>query len=93
MNATWHEGLQLNYALAVNSAIVTVCLRDPNLLITIPAYALAPDGARPSVGTLLSTKLGIFVLDSVNVSDFVLHFWPDDIIQNGQWNLTKSQSI
>ena len=32
--------------------------QDPNLVITVPADVLAPASARPSAGTVLTTKLG-----------------------------------
>ena len=36
---------------------------DPNLVITLPADALAPNGARPSADTMLTEKLGMFSFD------------------------------
>ena len=37
----------------------TICIQDLNFVITVPADGLAPNGARPSVGTLLTAKLAI----------------------------------
>ena len=35
----------------------SVYIRDPNLVITVPADVLSPNGARPSAGTALPEKL------------------------------------
>ena len=36
-------------------------LQDTNWLTTVPADGLAPNGARPSAGTALTTKLDKFL--------------------------------
>ena len=48
---------------------------DQNLVIPVPEDALAPNGARPSAGTVLTTKLDIFSFQvSLAVSDVVQLF-------------------
>ena len=53
---TWIENLRFNPSLLFS----IVCIRDPNLVITVPADGLAPNGARPSTGTVLTTELQVF---------------------------------
>ena len=43
--------------------------RGPNFIITEPADALAPNGARPSAGTVLTDKLDM-LLPSLPVAPF-----------------------
>ena len=35
-------------------------IQDMNVVITVPADGLAPNGARPSAGTMLTTKLDMY---------------------------------
>ena len=73
-------------------------------VITVPADALAPDGARPLVGTVLTTKLNILqncVAINGSEMDFFARWlhskWPtrydwstrSDFIQNGPQHLTS----
>ena len=38
----------------------SIYMWDPNLVSTVPADGLAPNGARPSAGTMLITKFHMF---------------------------------
>ena len=57
-----------------------------NLIITVPADALVPNGTRPSAGTLLMTNLNT---SFTGYQWVCLTFGPDNIIQNGLKNLNK----
>ena len=61
----------------------TVYIQHLNLVITVPADVLAPNGARPSAGTVLTENLDMF---SFNFTGF---WWFCDIIMD-QWRLSKS---
>ena len=37
-----------------------LCMQDPNLVITVPVDGLAPYGASPSTGTVMTTQLDQF---------------------------------
>ena len=37
-----------------------IYIQDPNFVITVPADVLAPNGARPSPGTVLTENLDMF---------------------------------
>ena len=63
----------------------------PNLVIIVPADALAPNGARPSAGTLLTTKLHKFSVKLLLLLMISNNF--SGAIQNDRWNLGKSQGI
>ena len=39
------------------SSAGSVCIHHPEIVITVPANALEPDGAMTSTGTVLTTKL------------------------------------
>ena len=60
------------------------------MIITMSVDVLAPHGARPSAGTVMTVQLHIlstkFTWLEVMSS---YHFWPDDIIQNGRQDLEK----
>ena len=63
---------------------------DPNFITTMPADALAPDGARPSAGIVLTTKLERFSSTFPRLSLFRIPVLsPDEVIQNGRRNLEK----
>ena len=47
----------------------------PNLVITLPAYDLAPNGARPSADTVLTDKLYVFSLKFFWLLLVPLHFY------------------
>ena len=67
-----------------------------NLVITVHADVLAPKGARPSAGTVLTKKLRFFQSFSGIWSFSILCiFFPrwDDGIQNNQQDVAKSLKI
>ena len=68
-------------------------IQEPHLVIIIHADALAPTGARASVGTMVTIKLNKINLNFFSFWWFRMYFhWLLDIIEIGQWNL-KSHSI
>ena len=63
-----------------------------NLVITALAEGLAAAGVIPSEGTVLTEKLTKFQMN-FSAYQWVSHYHgPDDVIQNGWWNHTKSHS-
>ena len=61
----------------------------PNLVIIMPADALAPNGARPSAGTVLITKLDMSSCKFISWPVFLYHLCgPHNAIQNSWRNLT-----
>ena len=65
-----------------------VKIQDPTSAITVPADVLAPNSARTSAGTMLTTKLNIFSSKFLWLSIFFHHLsGPNDIIQNDRWYL------
>ena len=58
-------------------------IRDPDMAITVPADILVPDGARPSVRTVI-TKYKVYLA----IDDF-FSFLPDDVIQI--WPLSSQE--
>ena len=65
----------------------------PNVVITLPADALASSAARPSAGTVPSTKLYPSFSGYPWFSLAFKFSGPDDVIQNGCWDLMKSHGI
>ena len=62
--------------------VIMTTKRYPNFVITAPADAPAPDGARPSVSTVLTTKLQMFSSKCRWVWRFLLKFRPPyDVIK------------
>ena len=66
---------------------ICVCVQNLNLVITVPADALAPNGARPSAGTVLTEKLAMFSLKFHWLSMILC---TGDIIQNDHRNPANS---
>ena len=62
---------------------------DPNFVITVPADGLAPNGARPSAGTVMTVTLYMssssFHWLSMPLCNFI---GPDTVIQNGHRDVT-----
>ena len=52
-----------------NSGLLYIYILDRNLVITVPADGLAPDGAGPSVGTVMTTQVSLFCWSSVSYRD------------------------
>ena len=64
-----------------------IYIRDVNLVITVPADGLAPNGARPSAGKVLMTIMICFLPSF----DDQHRFHIDQIMSlNGWWDLAKS---
>ena len=42
------------------SSVSPVCMQDPNFIISVLADVLAPNGARPSAGTVMTVELYTF---------------------------------
>ena len=64
----------------------SVYIQDTNLVITVPADALAPHGARSSAGTVMATQLDVFSTKCVCLEVMLRYLsWPDDKISR---NLT-----
>ena len=75
----------------ITSSAGPVYIRDPHPIIAVPADVLAPNGARPSAGTVMTGQLNIFLMKFLWLEVFLsYHFWPDDIIQNERRDLGKS---
>ena len=69
----------------------SVYIQDTNLVITVPADALAPHGARSSAGTVMATQLDVFSTKCVCLEVMLRYLsWPDDVIQNSWQDLEKS---
>ena len=53
---------------------IYIYIQDPDLLIiTVLADGLAPNGARPSVGTMLTEKLDMFPFKFLRLSMITAH--------------------
>ena len=53
----------------------TICVLDPYLVITVPADGLAPNGARPSAGTVLTIQSDMFFQSWFAYQIFWKCFW------------------
>ena len=58
----------------------------PNFATTVPADVLPRNGAKPSVGTGMTTKSHLLSMKLRRLP--VILFWPNDVIQNGRRDLT-----
>ena len=60
-------------------------IQDQNLVITMPADILAPNGARPAAGTVMNEKLNMHVFLQVYLAfnDHLAYLWTGDVIRNG----------
>ena len=67
----WHWTVTACYWLKPSSARPAF-IRDPNLVITVPADVPAPKGARPSTGTLLTSNW----ICCFNISLVINSLWP-----------------
>ena len=57
---------------------------DPNLVISLPADALGPNGARASACAVLITKSDIFSTRFLVIP--ITFHWPDTVFHNGQYH-------
>ena len=73
------------------SSASPVYIRDTNVVIPLPPVTLARHSARPSTGTVLTTNLDLFFWQFLRLSILANFSGPDDVIQNGRWDLTKSR--
>ena len=77
----------------INSGSADLYMLNLNLDTIMPTDTLAPTGARPSAGTMLTTWCiqftYVFLKVSLAINSFVWFFWPD-IFQNGRQDLKKS---
>ena len=89
------------------SSASPVYIRDTNVVIPLPPATLRVAGgrgmttcvsrisrnsARPSTRTVLTANLDMFYLQFLRLSILANFSCPDGVIQNGQWDLTKSRS-
>ena len=68
-----------------------VYIRDPNMVITVPTDGLAPNGARPSAGTVLTTERKFSPFFQLSGLQICFH-WSEHLIQNGPQDLAKYRS-
>ena len=62
-----------------------VYIWELNFVTTVPADVSAPNGARPSAGTMLNEELDKFTSKFIWLSMIAYHFyWYDNIIQTDQ---------
>ena len=79
-----------------NSNSVFKSVPNLNLVITVSSCALAPNGARPAIGTVLSSKLYYSELSIKCLCMAMILSWgfgADGVIRNGRRNLMKSRGI
>ena len=87
----------MDFNVAISSGVKALSagpyIRIQILIITVPADVLAPNGARPSAKTVMTTMIDmIFVPSFFGFQGFRLCLrWSDDIAQNGRQDPAKSR--